>query len=321
MSFRDNLQHLRMTRNMTQEQLAMLLGVSRQAVSKWEAERAYPEMDKLIRMAAIFECTLDELVSGDLTERPKKLELAIPENAPATDVCGYDDHMRQRAWTTATGIGVVILGVAGAFAVGTLFARVVLSFASLCFLCLGAVLGLALLVPAQRSHASFVRRHPFVQDFYTDADRDRARELWRLGVVLAVVSALLGLTAFFVQSGPFQHATGGLGSLTAGIAVGVWALVLCGMLAHRVDVDGYNRRHVERADEDEHGEQDKKAEKVHRHTRVKCVVVCVAAMVVSVAGTISMLITYHMPLYPLPLIVGVLCTAAVWMLMRTFATR
>ena len=37
MSFRDNLQHLRATRNMTQEQLAMLLGVSRQTVTKWEA--------------------------------------------------------------------------------------------------------------------------------------------------------------------------------------------------------------------------------------------------------------------------------------------
>ncbi|MBM6774390.1 helix-turn-helix transcriptional regulator [Olsenella profusa] len=47
MSFRDNLQHLRATRNMTQEQLAMLLGVSRQSVTKWEAEhsafvRAHP---------------------------------------------------------------------------------------------------------------------------------------------------------------------------------------------------------------------------------------------------------------------------------------
>ena len=52
MSFRDNLQHLRASRNMTQEQLAMLLGVSRQSVSKWEAERAYPEMDKLLQACA-----------------------------------------------------------------------------------------------------------------------------------------------------------------------------------------------------------------------------------------------------------------------------
>lgn len=38
MSFRDNLQYLRATRNMTQEQLAMLLGVSRQSVTNWGTE-------------------------------------------------------------------------------------------------------------------------------------------------------------------------------------------------------------------------------------------------------------------------------------------
>lgn len=47
MSFRDNLQHLRAERNMTQEQLAMLLGVSRQSVTKWEAESLAPVIDAL----------------------------------------------------------------------------------------------------------------------------------------------------------------------------------------------------------------------------------------------------------------------------------
>lgn len=45
MSFRDNLQHLRAERNMTQEQLAMLLGVSRQSVTKWEALGTYQRGD------------------------------------------------------------------------------------------------------------------------------------------------------------------------------------------------------------------------------------------------------------------------------------
>ena len=65
MSFRTNLQYLRAERHMTQEQLAMLLGVSRQSVTKWEAEKSYPEMDKLIKMCQIFECSLDDLVQGD----------------------------------------------------------------------------------------------------------------------------------------------------------------------------------------------------------------------------------------------------------------
>ena len=69
MSFRNNLQALRAERAMTQEQLAMLLGVSRQSVTKWEAERSYPEMDKLLKMCDIFACSLDDLVKGDLTGR------------------------------------------------------------------------------------------------------------------------------------------------------------------------------------------------------------------------------------------------------------
>ena len=64
MSFRENLQHLRATRGMTQENLAVLLGVSRQSVTKWESERAYPEMDKLLKICSVFDCTLDEHVQG-----------------------------------------------------------------------------------------------------------------------------------------------------------------------------------------------------------------------------------------------------------------
>ena len=73
MSFRTNLQYLRAQRNMTQERLAMLLGVSRQAISKWESEKAYPEMDKLLMICDLFGCTLDDLVLGDVsvsTSRP-----------------------------------------------------------------------------------------------------------------------------------------------------------------------------------------------------------------------------------------------------------
>lgn len=44
----------------------MLVGVSRQAVSKWESDKAYPEMDKLLAICDLFGCTLDDLVLGDV---------------------------------------------------------------------------------------------------------------------------------------------------------------------------------------------------------------------------------------------------------------
>lgn len=65
MSFRDNLQHLRATRNMTQEQLAMLLGVSRQSVTKWEVvatSDGVPLMSGKIKVAVEREGDTGEVV-------------------------------------------------------------------------------------------------------------------------------------------------------------------------------------------------------------------------------------------------------------------
>lgn len=65
MDFPQKLQELRKNKNMTQEQLASALYVSRTAVSKWESGRGYPSVDSLKALAAVFEITVDELLSGD----------------------------------------------------------------------------------------------------------------------------------------------------------------------------------------------------------------------------------------------------------------
>lgn len=62
MTLGDKLAILRKENNYTQEQLAGILGVSRQAISKWESNITYPETDKLIRMSELFNCSLDYLL-------------------------------------------------------------------------------------------------------------------------------------------------------------------------------------------------------------------------------------------------------------------
>lgn len=62
MTLGDKLSKLRKENNYTQEQLASVLGVSRQSISKWESNIAYPETDKLIRISELFDCTLDYLL-------------------------------------------------------------------------------------------------------------------------------------------------------------------------------------------------------------------------------------------------------------------
>ncbi|MDD2378229.1 MAG: helix-turn-helix domain-containing protein [Bacilli bacterium] len=63
MKFGENLQAIRKEHKLSQEQLAEKLYVSRQAVSKWESGQSYPEMDKIISMCKIFNCSIDELVN------------------------------------------------------------------------------------------------------------------------------------------------------------------------------------------------------------------------------------------------------------------
>lgn len=65
MELNKKLQELRKAKGLTQEELASHLLVSRTAVSKWESGRGYPGIDSLKTIAAFFEVTIDELLSGD----------------------------------------------------------------------------------------------------------------------------------------------------------------------------------------------------------------------------------------------------------------
>ncbi len=63
MGFAENLKHIRKKRNITQEQLADILSVSRQAISKWESGFGYPETEKLLILSKELEVSLDYLFS------------------------------------------------------------------------------------------------------------------------------------------------------------------------------------------------------------------------------------------------------------------
>ena len=64
MTIADRIQSLRKSKGMSQEELADAVGVSRQAVSKWESEQATPDLEKVVIMSDIFEVTTDYLLKG-----------------------------------------------------------------------------------------------------------------------------------------------------------------------------------------------------------------------------------------------------------------
>lgn len=253
MSFRDNLQHLRAARDLSQAQLATLLGVSRQSVAKWEAEKSYPEMDKLIKLCDLFECSLDDLVRGDLAGREateegdeeaavaiKAVEALCAAAEPAdvepfgfesvdaepigvepagtepVDEFGYDEHMRRRAWDVAAGVAVIVIHLVG------------IAFA------------LSFFVPAYRAHAAFRKEHPFIEDFYAPEEKAEARRRKTLGVGGCVALAVLGfytpgMLATFQIYNQFPSL-----AMFACFAAAIALLVHTVMMDRRVDVSFYN---------------------------------------------------------------------------------
>ena len=75
MEFGEKLQDLRKARNLTQEELAEALYVSRTAISKWESGRGYPSIDSLKEISCFFDVTIDDLLSSE-----KLISIAKREN-------------------------------------------------------------------------------------------------------------------------------------------------------------------------------------------------------------------------------------------------
>ena len=68
MNFGENLKQIRKSKNMSQEELAQKVNVTRQSVSKWENGEAYPEMNNILELCKIFNCKINDLVHADMSD-------------------------------------------------------------------------------------------------------------------------------------------------------------------------------------------------------------------------------------------------------------
>lgn len=298
MSFRDNLLHLRSSANMTQEQLAMLLGVSRQSVTKWESERTYPEMDKLLKMCQIFDCSLDDLVQGDLTGTDVKATVATP-GAPPADVFGYDEAMRGFAQRVSNGVMAIILGVG----LSTLFFNIgvnellgpwpetnLLNAIGVMCVFIGVLVGLALIIPASMGHSAFMKAHPFIEDFYTAEEKTRARTAFTYELIGGIALICIGVCCIIFLSDTSYEEIVGIPVLMGCIALGVRFIVHGGMTLSRTDIDQYNRTASEvlAAHEIEAAPlpAERKQEMLHNHTVEKrtsavCGIIMIVATIIA----------------------------------------
>lgn len=111
MSLGKNIQFLRKQKKITQEQLAEIMSVSRQTISRWEADEIVPELNKLVVLSDVFACKLDALVKEDMSDfdniyseivikRVKAFRMAryvMVTPKPEDDVNEYMDNWAQRS--------------------------------------------------------------------------------------------------------------------------------------------------------------------------------------------------------------------------------
>ena len=106
LNFGQKLKVLRKGRSYSQEELAQILGVSRQAVSKWESDRGIPETDKLVQISTMFGVTLDYLLKTDYLEDDGQSNGYYVSHEM---IEGFLLYKRQGAKRIAVGVSLIVL--------------------------------------------------------------------------------------------------------------------------------------------------------------------------------------------------------------------
>lgn len=232
MSFTNNLVYLREHYNMTQEELAEKLQVSRQTISKWESGVNFPEMDKVLQICELYNTSLDDLLRGSV-----KIT-----NQHDTEL--YDKHMTGYSWAITLGTGIVIFAASAIIALDSIGLSGNISTAL--FLTMIAIAAV-IFITSGMNHSNFKKRHADIAPDYPQQVRDSFMRVhtFRLVAGIAILClALIMLILFVPEEDDFAH----LGSVAISvelimtgflwtIAVGVMLIIFTCMQKAKYDLD------------------------------------------------------------------------------------
>ena len=224
-NFAQNLSLLRRRAGLTQEGLAEALDVSRQAVSKWEGGQTMPESEKLIPLAELLNCTLDQLMRDDLSQN------TAPEEPDGQALwSAYARHMDRFAWVITAGVALALLGVAALTACYSVLGESGYIVLPLLLCEAGAVF---LLVSGGLSHGNFLRATPIHPACTVPAARARFERLFPAGIAGAVAGIIVDTALLLALAVRFQNSEAmmlrGLTLFFLFLALCVGALVLLGI--------------------------------------------------------------------------------------------
>lgn len=108
MTLGEKISKFRKSNNITQEQLASILGVSRQAISKWESDVTYPETEKLLKMSKLFKCSLDYLLKENENNHVSPDKVPPVQNIDYNRFIGSWCNIDLKNWDSGYYMAVII---------------------------------------------------------------------------------------------------------------------------------------------------------------------------------------------------------------------
>lgn len=111
MTFGEKIYKARKEKGLSQEELADQLNVSRQSISKWETDNGYPETEKIIKMAKIFNVTIDYLLNN---ENDKKEIENIDSGIYVSEekINGFLSYEKRKSFKIALSFGIFVSSLA-----------------------------------------------------------------------------------------------------------------------------------------------------------------------------------------------------------------
>ncbi len=109
MTLGERIRRYRGREGLSQEALAERVGVSRQAVSKWETDAAMPELDKLAALARALGVTADQLLNGDVSTEEEPAAQPPAEDRP-DHAAGWLSRLLRR-WGWLSGVYLMLCGL------------------------------------------------------------------------------------------------------------------------------------------------------------------------------------------------------------------
>ena len=249
----DKIIEMRKKNGWSQEELAEMLGVSRQSVSKWEGAQSMPDMNRIIRLAELFDVSTDYLLRDDI-ELPARMDLQtksldLPEDLPAAravsmeEAVAFMDFRNRTANRVALGVMLCIfspvalillsgmiesgkspMSEAQAMGIGLL----------ILFAFIGTAVAIFVLESIRGSRFDYIEKETIETAYGVDGavrerrERFRGTYAWHMvaGIVLCVVSSVPLFVSMVIAGDSHDFAlTAALGLLLVLVAVGVFLIV------------------------------------------------------------------------------------------------